>query len=51
MTAFDEDAGIRGLKQIYKSLESTGADEREKEVTFSRHTAHYLNRCYPDWMK
>jgi len=47
----DEVSGMRGLKQIYKSLEATGHDLWEKEKVFSRHSAHFLNRCFPDWKK
>lgn len=49
--SLDELSGMKGLKQIYKSLETICLDDIEKETVFSRHTAHYLNRCFPDWMK
>jgi len=46
----NELSGIRGLKQIWKSL-STNKKEKEKDKVFARHSHHFLNRCFRDWMK
>ena len=46
---FDEVSGLRGLKQIWDSL--LERDVENKEEIFEIHASHYLNRCYPGWMK
>jgi len=46
---FDEVSGIRGLKQIWNSL--VERDDENKDEIFKKHVNHYLNRCFPGWMK
>jgi len=45
----DETSGMRGLKQIWKSLEAR--NNKNKHEIFEKHTSHYLNRCFQDWIK
>lgn len=49
--SMNEVSGMRGLKQIYRSLMRNNIDDMEKEEVFIRHTHHFLNRCFPNWMK
>jgi hypothetical protein len=44
-------SGIIGLKQIYKSLERKNLSQEEKDRIFEKHSAHFLNRVVPDWIK
>ena len=47
----DEVSGMRGLKQIWKSLNARIKDERERETVFAQHTKHFLDRCFMGWLK
>ena len=47
----DEVSGIRGLKQIYKSLHARKIEAWKRDEVFERHSAHFLTRCFPDWLK
>jgi len=47
----DEYHGLRGLKQIYRSLQTRMIEKEEAECILERHTQHYLNRCFPDWIR
>jgi hypothetical protein len=52
MMKYDETTGMRGIKQIAKSL--TLRDDitpEQKEQILEHYTHNYLNRCYPGWMK
>jgi hypothetical protein len=52
MVNYDETSGIRGLKQIARSLVVRGElSNEQKDGIFEHHTHNYLNRCYPGWMK
>jgi hypothetical protein len=44
-------SGMRGLKQIYKSLVARGIKEEDRDTIFEKHSAHFLNRCFSGWMK
>ena len=48
---FDELSGMRGLKQIWHSLKTRKIEKKEADMIFERHSKHYLNRCFSDWMK
>jgi len=43
-------AGMRGLKQIARSLRYRETEKEEGDGIFERHSQHFLNRCYPDAM-
>jgi hypothetical protein len=47
----DAVSGMCGLKQIYKSLVARGIKKEERDEIFEMHSAHFLNRCFPGWMK
>lgn len=49
MISYDAEVGVKGLKQIWSSLITRQCENRDE--IFERHTAHYLNRCYCDWVK
>lgn len=44
-------SGVRGLKHIYKSIARRNIPPEEKDKIFEKHSAHFLNRVVPDWMK
>jgi hypothetical protein len=44
-------AGMKGLRQIYKSLVARGINKEEQDEIFEKHSAHFLNRCFSGWMK
>jgi hypothetical protein len=49
--SLDEVSGMKGLKQIWRSLVARkGKDECIDEI-FERHSLHFLERCFPDWIK
>lgn len=47
----DEFSGIRGLKQIWKRVVASKRDEWIKDEIFERHSRHFIDRCYRDWIK
>lgn len=47
----DELSGMKGLRQIYKSLVARGIKKKERDIIFEKHSAHFLNRCFSGWMK
>ena len=47
----DDVSGMKGLKQIYKSLVARSIKKEDKDNIFEKHSAHFLNRCFPGWMK
>jgi len=51
MISYDPDAGFRGLGQILRSLHIRAVEKEEADEIFERHSRHFLNRCYPDWMR
>lgn len=52
MVKFDETSGMRGLKQIHRSLMIRGdITPGEKYEVFEHHVHNYLNRCFPGWVR
>jgi len=48
---YDESSGMRGLKQIWKSLCARIKDEWVRDLLFEKHSKHFLNRCFMGWLK
>lgn len=49
----DPVSGMRGLKQILKCLiicRKGSLENEEPDETFERHSAHFLERCFPGWI-
>ncbi len=51
MVNYSTKSGVLGLKQIWKSLRTRGCEDTEANKIFDRHTQHFLNRCFCDWVK
>jgi len=47
----DEKSGMLGLKQIYRSLVARKIKKEKIDLIFEKHSSHFLNRCFPDWIK
>jgi hypothetical protein len=51
----DEVSGMRGVKQIWRSLVARkGKDKHVDDCIdeiFERHSEHFLDRCFPDWIR
>lgn len=50
MVKHDPDSGFRGLRQIRRSMMARGIDVDFSEE-FAKHTLHFIERCYPDWIR
>lgn len=50
---YDETAGIRGLKQLWKAISAGRTPEKipEAEELFGRYTKKYIDRCHLDWIR
>ncbi len=51
MIKYDAESGFKGLKQIYKTLCSQNLTQEDISVRLSKHSGHYLDRCFLDWMR
>lgn len=51
MVNYGETEGMRGLKQIYRAMYESEMTPEQRDKSFEKHTHHFLNRCFPDWMR